>query len=517
MLVQTASRKQHAEEEEIPPSSASRAAIYRPTCWRYGEKNEPKFPATGYDIIKMDVLQAMDASANTNKFYCMELHVSNEDFNSSKYMYRIFTQHGRTDNLSTKNRGTCETRYFDSLDDAEILYEDILSQKLSDEKGYHKVELVSIAPLIGSKPRLSQATETSESRPTTTSSSLPQPVQDIVRRIFNEASDALTRTVVSKITTQGIETALGVISLDQVFRGEQVLNDVSGVLKTQPVDQKKVEVLSSEFYSLIPHVLGNKRENIVKALLNNDTVIEEKQQLLQLMKDIIKVNNIKTRNSSGSEIDRMYSALGCTISPVRADSPQYSPVALLFRGLTVKNVFSVVSPEERARFKAFCSKRSVAGNTAENNGPVRLLVHGTKPENTLGIISRGMMLPVMLAANTGGGKRTDFGYLGAGIYFGDSAAASAKYTRPAPTKPTSQSKHTSTTTNSALMLVFRVFVGQAKQLTRVCPTLQQAPTGFDSVQGLGRSTGATASDFADNEYVVYDLAQQQLEYLVEFS
>ncbi|KAH3762714.1 RNA ligase 2 [Pelomyxa schiedti] len=565
LSAQTATRKHVVSEEDAPSiPSAIRAAIYRPTVWRYGEKNEPNFPATEYDIVKMDVLQAMEASGNTNKFYCMELHVSNEGFNSNKYMYRIFTQHGRTDELSTNKRGTCETRYFDNLSDAEILYEDILSQKLSDEKGYHKVELVSASSRIGSKPRA----EADERAASTATSSLPTSVQQLIRRIFSEASDALSRTVSSRITTQGIETPLGVVSLDQVLRGEQVLSEVSQLIGEQPLNSRKIEALSSEFYSLIPHILGNKREDIARAVLNNQHIIDEKLELLQLMKDIIKVNSVKCRNSSTSEVDRMYSALGCTITPVAPNTPQFpANVASLFAGINICSAYSISrTGEERSRFKAFCSKRgippsAISSATASTPQPagLRYLVHGTKPENTLGILSRGLLLPVMLT-NSSGVKRTDFGYLGAGLYFGDTCAASAKYAikKPSPssssssttkstkpkstttkTKSTSPSTTTATTTTTPkssssstttatassssstavaqtwLMLVFRVYVGRPHDYTHVCPTLTSPPNGCDSCHGVA-ATATSPSDFVDNEWVVYDLAQQQLEYVVEF-
>lgn len=236
--------------------------MYRPTVWRLGEKNEPKFPVE-YDILRTDVLQSMDVSANTNKFYCMvfpisdsvfifkELHVSNVASDDKyKYTYRIFTQHGRTEELTANKRGTCETRYLSTLEDAEvatniyfllrcqILYTEILDDKLTQEKGYHKVDLLAVSSLIGSKSNAdSQPAPVIRELPT--SSLLLPAVQNLVRYyftntiphrlsfVFAEASDALTKSITSKITTKGIETPLGIVSLDQIFRGEQVLEQIS--------------------------------------------------------------------------------------------------------------------------------------------------------------------------------------------------------------------------------------------------------------------------------------------------
>lgn len=54
-------------------------------------------------------------------------------------------------------------------------------------------------------------------------------------------------------------------------------------------DEQILLKLSSHFYSLIPHRLGTKKTDVQKALINSTELFEEKQNLLQLMKDIIKV------------------------------------------------------------------------------------------------------------------------------------------------------------------------------------------------------------------------------------
>ena len=131
----------------------------------------------------------MDIKDNHNKFYSMELHMSNEYVspdnpgyantfpsasiyiscvyaafpdsyifrtcmrgNDRRCIYRILTHHGRTDDLdSAKTQiGQKETRYLQSLADAELLYDHVMAQKMADEKGYKHVDLVSVSPKIGS-------------------------------------------------------------------------------------------------------------------------------------------------------------------------------------------------------------------------------------------------------------------------------------------------------------------------------------------------------------------------------
>lgn len=57
----------------------------------------------------------------------------------------------------------------------------------------------------------------------------------------------------------------------------------------------------------------------------------------------------------------------------------------------------------------------------------RLLFHGSNISNWVGILSRGLLPPKILAS-----QRTDAGMLGAGIYFAERADVSAKYSVRSP-------------------------------------------------------------------------------------
>lgn len=131
----------------------------------------------------------------------------------------------------------------------------------------------------------------------------------------------------------------------------------------------------------------------------------------------------------------------------------------------------------------------------------QLLFHGSGVRNFLGILSRGLMLPKKVKDI--GGKRTDFGMLGAGIYFSDSISASIKYCHPGKK-------------GTRLLVVAEVNLGRIKETTEIDPNLSSAPEGYDSVHALP-ATSFRDSHFVDDEYVIYNSEQQQLRYLVEFT
>lgn len=81
--------------------------------------------------------------------------------------------------------------------------------------------------------------------------------------------------------------------------------------------------LNSEFYSLIPHKLGTKKEEVQKNAINSAAMLEEKQNLLQLMRDLVSLAERSGQQLAiKSEVDRRYLSLGCTITPLEPSSPQ---------------------------------------------------------------------------------------------------------------------------------------------------------------------------------------------------
>ena len=101
-----------------------------------------------------------------------------------------------------------------------------------------------------------------------------------------------------------------------------------------------------------------------------------------------------------------------------------------------------------------------------------------------------------------GVNRTDAGWLGNGIYFGDASCTSAFYTSPG--KP-----------GTRFMALANVALGKMKDYTKITYGITAPPDGYHSCHGVRAKFGVT-SQFADDEYVIYDSRQQRLDYLVEF-
>ncbi len=246
---------------------------------------------------------------------------------------------------------------------------------------------------------------------------------------------------------------------------------------TRPVDY------SYEFYKSLPF------KDVVKTrLITNRRNLSLAFETCQLLRDIISISESSDWNLRPS-IHSKYRSIGAYISPLHKLSQEYLNVSnnISLSGLFVANIFEVVRPNEYFQFAESISDR-------------RLLYHGSKLSNFLGILSRGLMLPKCVTNEYGEGMRTDVGSLGAGIYFAEKIDVSLGYCK----------REVSGVKDSFLVCVCEVALGACKEYYEVNNSLVRAPEGFQSCCGVG---GTNA--FAENEYVVYETKQCRIKYLIE--
>jgi poly [ADP-ribose] polymerase len=301
--------------------------------------------------------------------------------------------------------------------------------------------------------------------------------------------------VAAKITAQGIETPLGILTLGQIQKGEAILQELYDLFQKKKKSEDAVVALSGEFYTVIPHRIGRTRAAAQAAVIDSLEAFEQKQETLQLMKDMLQVIGQGEGNVLfESKAYAQYEALRCDIGWVDPSSDTFRQIRdhvinsqVKSKSIKVQGIFTL---RRDAEWKGFTS-------SIDNQ---RLLFHGSRIKNWVGILSRGILLPKIVVSL--GVNRTDAGWLGNGIYFGDAACTSAFYTSPG-------------RRNTRFMSVARVALGRMKEFTKITYGLAGPPDGFQSCHGVRNKPG-TSSQFADDEYVVYAPNQQRLEYLVEF-
>jgi poly [ADP-ribose] polymerase len=473
-------------------------------AWKHGEAGAPSYP-DDFEIVKKAVLQVTDIKSNHNKYYAIELHTAQA---KGKAVFRVYTHYGRTDDLETNpDAGQKECRYFAGQGEAQACYDSIYREKTSARKGYKEVALASSK--IGSqKARGTSSGEVDDKTleklkaangdlqaPAARVSQLPAAVQSLVRYLYDEATNALTTTVSAKITANGIETPLGILTVGQIEKGERILMELYDLFQKKTKKRAEMERLTGEFYSAIPHRIGRTRAAVANAVIDNLDAFEQKQNTLQLMKDMLQVNGDGGNVLFNARVDQEYEALRCQVEPVEKANPKYKEleeyvVKSQVKSKTIK-VHSLYAVRRDGEWGAF----------NQEVGNQRLLFHGSRIQNWVGILSRGILLPKIVVSL--GVNRTDAGWLGNGIYFGDAACTSAFYTTPGKKQ-------------TRFMAVARVGLGKMKDFTKITYGLAAPPPGYDSCHGV-RRTNKVTSQFDDDEYVIYANNQQRLEYLVEFA
>lgn len=466
-------------------------------AYKVGEAGSPSFPED-FEVTQKAVLQVTDIKTNRNKYYAIELHAAGGAF-------RVFTHYGRTDDLETNpDAGAKECRFFDAHGEAQACYESIYRQKTSAAKGYKELSLASSK--IGSQKArgtsagevdaktIAKIAEQQKDRPPPPVSKLEPLVQSLVGYIYGEATNALTSTVSAKITAQGIETPLGVLTLGQIERGESILQQLYAVFQSGKQRRDDMERLSGEFYTAIPHRIGRTRAAIEQSVIASMEAFEQKQETLQLMKDMLNVNG-DTSVLYDSKVDNQFEALRCNIAALEPGSQRFKEIEefvlksqVKSKNIKVQNVYMLRRPDEWDAFDA-------------NLANQRWLFHGSRIKNWVGLLSRGILMPKIVVSM--GVNRTDAGWLGNGMYFGDAACTSAFYT-------------TAGRKGTRLMGIARVALGQMKDYTRITYGIEGPPPGFHSCHGV-RHTPKAPSQFQDDEYVIYKTNQQRLETLVEFA
>ena len=146
-----------------------------------------------------------------------------------------------------------------------------------------------------------------------------------------------------------------------------------------------------------------------------------------------------------------------------------------------------------------------------------LLWHGSRLTNFVGILSQGLRIAPPEAPVTG--------YMfGKGVYFADSVSKSANYCGATHERPV------------AYIILADVAVGKPYELQKA-EYMERAPKGFHSTVGLGKNTPDPAvtttlngslvpygsmidspyqrSDLLYNEYIVYDVAQVRMRYVIK--
>ena len=320
-----------------------------------------------------------------------------------------------------------------------------------------------------------------------------------VADLFGTSKKSLESQAAVTITAKGMRTPAGVLTIASIKKGEEALEELIALVQKQASKGvvEDMAAVSSAFFSAIPHDLGRKRPPVLSTL----NEIGEKQELCQLMRDMLAVNGGETGGIIASDdVGLKYAQLGCEVRALGgAEMREVKAIvekSVIRGGVTVRRVYAVRRPAEWAAFEA----------TGQPVGNVKYGFHGSGFPNWTGILTRGLLMPALVVAH--GGKLTDFGWLGRGKYFGKEACTARNYAQSR--SPGGRGTY--------VMAVCGVALGKQAEYRKITRGLTRPPAGADSCWGV------RGSEFSDNEWVVYNVDKNgstvqsdRIEYVVEFN
>lgn len=347
-------------------------------------------------------------------------------------------------------------------------------------------------------------------------SKLHQSVQDLIKLIFD--IDTMKQTML-EFDLDMEKMPLGKLSQKQLQSAYKVLTEVQGLIQNSGSNSQFIDA-TNRFYTLIPHNFGVRSPPILDTMKQ----VEDLSAMLDSLMEIeCAYSLIKSETNDGDEevnpIDKHYDQLKTTIEPIDKKSEEFALIQKYVKNthadthkmyeLEIIDVFKVARQGEARRFKPF--------KKLHNR---RLLWHGSRLTNYVGILSHGLKIAPPEAPVTG--------YMfGKGIYFADMVSKSANYCC------------TSNLNSTGLMLLSEVALGDMFECTSA-NYVTKLPNNMHSTFGKGRTMPNPKESFmrADgveiplgkahtdtklqssllyNEFIVYDIAQVNIQYMLRMN
>lgn len=338
------------------------------------------------DSVIYDVtLNQSDSGANANKFYRMQLL---RDTGSKAYY--TWTRWGRVGEdgqnkmvidgadlaaamkefekkFKDKTGNTWEERATGPMNHKKYVFVERSYEDSDDEGEDIKVE------------------EDAEDSKETVQSKLAEPVQRLLKLIFNQE---LFNQTFDQFSYDAKKMPLGKLSKSSLMRGYEVLKTLSALVQNHSNDYDQITTLSNQYLSLIPHVVSrSSRPPVMDSMdkIKHEIELLEALTDMQLANDLIK--NAKKKEQSADEInllDRQFQGLGLEeMDPVSHNSSEFRELeGYLTKSVghthgtsyRIQDIFRIRRNGEHERFE----KSEYAKISNKNR---RLLWHGSRVTN----------------------------------------------------------------------------------------------------------------------------------------
>jgi poly [ADP-ribose] polymerase len=222
--------------------------------------------------------------------------------------------------------------------------------------------------------------------------------------------------------------------------------------------------------SNILYLLIRKMSNFV---IDNKIKVKDKVDMIQSLTDIEIATKIvdEMKDSHEGIHETYYKKLNCNLRHIESHENVYSVIEKYLINTTKDNPYQTIEIINAFEIEKLNDKENFI-----NYGNRKLLWHGSRITNFVGILSQGLRIAPPEAPVSG--------YLfGKGVYFADMAAKSACYCYPS--------------NNVALILLCEVSLGNPRELNTTDHNAANLPAGCHSTKGNGKTIPSEEIDFED--------------------
>ncbi|XP_057662049.1 poly [ADP-ribose] polymerase [Diorhabda carinulata] len=443
------------------------------------------------------ILGLTDIQSGKNSYY--KLQVLEHDKKNAYWLFRSWGRIGTTiGNHKLESMGTLQEALMQFRD----LYKEKTGNDWDNRENFKKMpgKLYPIEMDYGEEEALKLDITDSESK-------LPVQVQDLVRMIFDINS---MKKLMMEFELDTEKMPLGKLSKSQIQKAFGVLSELQTLINEKAERSRFIDA-SNRFYTFIPHSFGIEDPPI----LDDPEVIKQKILMLDSLTELEVAYNLMKSSGSEHTVDSYYNQLNTELQVLERGTEEFSIINEYVQNthaathdnyeLIIDEVFTVKRQGEDKRYKPF---RKLPNR--------KLLWHGSRVTNYAGILSQGLRIAPPEAPVTG--------YMfGKGIYFADMVSKSANYCCTDSANP------------KGLMLLCDVALGNMYERLKA-DYITKLPKGMHSCKGVGRThpdpsivkkigdvevpvgkgvPSQQSSSLLYNEYIVYDVAQVNVKYLLK--
>lgn len=452
------------------------------------------------------MLNQTDIQKNANKFYAIQLLT-----NGACSSYYVLTRYGRVG-----EKGRVDIKTFNSDYDARVSF----IKTYYDKTGYtwtnyqrgwvdpiHYPKCGKYVHMQMEAPQIKEIKITTQ-----VPSQLDSKVQSLIGLISSR--QLLERTMeMFEIDTQRLP--LGKISNQQIGLGQIKLMEIQSAI--HQADRGRMMSLSSEFWTIIPFATKrNRPPPVIETMEQLQTTVE----MLDTLKQIGYAGRVIEQHSN---IDDIYRSLNVDIGLVDVGSAEWNQLSDYIQNthapthhykLRLMNVYKISKPQHD-----LADPNNIFGTIGNH----KLLIHGSRMTNFVGIMTEGLRIPKREHVANG----TMFGL---GVYYADSISKSFNYC------------YAQDTANKGLIVLCEVALGNSQMVQDpidddgpgapynsrsaegksipnpveaqkwVCNAEVEVPTGH-----LIRSPKADINQLQlrYNEYIIYRPEQYRFRYILE--